>query len=68
MSKTLTAGIVALYCDLKISVDEMREWEPERIKAFFEGVAIVQAAVRGPLCESQPDNPLAKQILEEAWR
>jgi hypothetical protein len=42
-----TAGLVALHVSVKVSVEQMREWSPERIEAFFRGVAMVQAAARG---------------------
>ncbi len=37
-------GLVRLHVDLSVTLAEMRTWRPERIAAFFDGLAKVQAA------------------------
>lgn len=39
-------GAVKFYIGVNISVDEMREWSPQRITNFFSGIAQV-VATRG---------------------
>lgn len=47
MSKQTTDGVIAFCIQVKIEASTMREWEPERIKAFFDGIAKAEAAARG---------------------
>lgn len=45
MGDTQTEGILRLYIDLKVSVSEMRDWDADRISAFFQGAALMQNAI-----------------------
>jgi hypothetical protein len=48
MAKVEAVGVVKLHPKVEVTLDEMREWEPERIKRFFGGVArMVHAAGQG---------------------
>jgi len=37
-------GVIKLFVDIKVSVDEMKDWEERRIARFFEGLRLVQFA------------------------
>jgi hypothetical protein len=37
-------GMTRLFVDIQISMELMKDWTPERIASFFEGLAKVQAA------------------------
>jgi hypothetical protein len=37
-------GVLRLYLDLKVDLDEMKTWEPARIEQFFEGMAMAAHA------------------------
>jgi hypothetical protein len=43
----MCAGKVTFNVDLRIDTTEMRGWPPERIKALFDGIALVQSAMAG---------------------
>lgn len=43
------AGLISLFIDLKVSIAEMREWEPSRIKALFTGIALAHGAANGSI-------------------
>jgi len=40
-------GVTVLHVDLKVTAAEMREWEPARISAFFNGIAQIKRAAEG---------------------
>lgn len=42
-----TDGKTTLFCDIKVSVTAMRDWEPQRIVNFFCGIAQAIAAAEG---------------------
>jgi hypothetical protein len=44
MSEVGRLGIARLFVDVKVSIEEMKDWAPDRIDSFFEGLAKVQAA------------------------
>ena len=46
MSQT-TEGVIALYVSIKVDVAALKDWSPERIEAFFSGIAQVRAAEHG---------------------
>jgi hypothetical protein len=37
-------GVVYLHVDLSVTLEEMKTWRPERITAFFEGLAKIRTA------------------------
>ncbi len=41
------AGKVGITVEVKVDTTEMRQWTPERIKALFDGIALVQQAMAG---------------------
>jgi len=41
------AGKIAFTVEVKVDTVEMRLWKPERIKALFDGIAMVQRAMAG---------------------
>ena len=47
MSKQTTDGIIAFCVQIKIEATQMSTWEPERIKAFFDGLAQAKSAAEG---------------------
>lgn len=49
--KPTVDGLIRLYVDERISIDEMREWSPARIELFFNGLALMQSAVNNVKCE-----------------
>lgn len=42
--KTTTDGMIAFYISVRVDVAAMKDWEPERITAFFAGIAQAKAA------------------------
>lgn len=38
------AGIFRVFIDLRVTFAQMKEWEPARIEAFFNGIAMAQRA------------------------
>ena len=46
--KVSADGIVALHVSIKIDVNEMKNWTPERITALFDGMAQVRNAAAPP--------------------
>lgn len=40
-----TLGITRAYVTLNVPIDEMKDWDADRIKRFFEGAAQTVAAV-----------------------
>jgi hypothetical protein len=45
--KQQTDGIVSFHVSINVTPAEMRDWKPERIKAFFAGVAMARRAAAG---------------------
>jgi hypothetical protein len=39
MTKIQTDGIVAFHVDLRVYPDQIKNWSPERIAKFFDGIA-----------------------------
>jgi len=47
MAGDFLEGQTKLYVDLAVNVKEMRDWTPERIKQFFDGLAkLLNASVK----------------------
>lgn len=44
--KTTIDGLLAFGIDLRVTGEQMREWEPARIRQFFTGVAMAIDALR----------------------
>lgn len=42
-----TQGIVNFHVDVKLNMSEMADWSPDRITAFFKGIALVLSAKAG---------------------
>lgn len=38
-------GVIYLYIDKRVTMDEMKNWNPARIAAFFRGIALAVAAI-----------------------
>lgn len=47
MSKTTCDGVVALHISVSVASSQISQWEPERIAAFFAGLAAAENAARG---------------------
>lgn len=56
-------GKLRLHVDVAVDTKEMKDWSPERIKALFLGVSLVQRAMYGmPI----PKDPEREEDLETA--
>lgn len=49
MSKTSTEGLTRLHLDLSVTAAQLATWDPDRIAAFFDGVARAQGAISGDI-------------------
>lgn len=70
-------GLAVLHVDVGVTVSEMATWTPERITAFFDGIAKVRAAahqgdeiefVKSEWRASQDDSRHLERCLEEIAR
>lgn len=50
------AGKVAISIEVKVTTREMQDWPPARVRALFEGIAMVERAMAGAF-ESKGDEP-----------
>lgn len=48
--KTTLDGVLTLYINLAVSVEQMKKWKPERIAALFDGMAKIEQACGGAVC------------------
>jgi hypothetical protein len=62
MSKVDSDGVVHLYVDLTVTLAEMKTWQPERIWAFFDGLAKVRTAAN-----HTGDGPAAAKAETVSW-
>lgn len=46
--REITIGIIGMRAIAEIDMAELREWEPARITALFDGIAKIRTAIAGP--------------------
>lgn len=54
MANQSQVGIIRLQVDIKFDVEQLAQWEPERIKSLMDGIAMVASATNEQRKDSQP--------------
>lgn len=63
MMSATTEGMGQIHLSLKVPMSEMKDWEPERIASYMEGLAKIVAAVNP---SNWPDKTEPAALLKES--